>query len=78
MSQPRQPVKQVPVDLAEQLSAAQVLVYERHASVAEARAVLTEADASLGHAMADLNKLLHSVLALPQTFPGEGESGFPT
>ncbi|MEV8396094.1 hypothetical protein ACFVAF_34640 [Streptomyces sp. NPDC057596] len=67
-----QPIRRLPAYLAEELNVAQTRVYERHAELAQAWAQLASAEVGFNEALADLNKVLHSVLALPQ---GEGESG---
>ncbi|MFD5217477.1 hypothetical protein ACFWMH_07390 [Streptomyces tendae] len=58
----RQPSRRLPAHLTEELQTAQTLVYARHADVAQARADLAREEAALGEAIAQLNKVIHSLL----------------
>ncbi|MFC8002927.1 hypothetical protein ACFUCH_03665 [Streptomyces olivaceus] len=57
-----QPSRRLPAHLAEELSTAQTLVYARQADVAQTRATLAHEEATLSEAMAQLNKVIHSLL----------------
>ncbi|MFH8528120.1 hypothetical protein ACH4GE_06795 [Streptomyces tendae] len=57
-----QPSPKLPAHLADELSAAQTLVYQRQADVAQTRATLAHEEAALSEAMTELNKVIHSLL----------------
>lgn len=57
-----QPGRRLPTHVAEELSTAQTRVYARQADVAQARADLAREEAALSEAMAQLNKVIHSLL----------------
>ncbi|WP_431997775.1 hypothetical protein [Streptomyces fungicidicus] len=57
-----QPGRRLPAHVADELQTAQTLVYARHADVAQARADLAREEAALSEAMAQLNKVINSLL----------------